>query len=92
MMACSMSEDVNQKVAIDKGIVPGHAYTLLSATEVFVNGRAVRLVKLRNPWGSGEWNGDWCDRSRLWTDRLRKMVGFDGQRDDGIFWMNFRDF
>jgi hypothetical protein len=52
--------------------VPGHAYTLLSAAEVLdINGNTVRLVKLRNPWGSGEWNGDWSDQSPLWTDELR---------------------
>jgi hypothetical protein len=73
--------------------VPGHAYTLLSAAEVLdVNGNTVRLVKLRNPWGSGEWNGDWSDSSPLWTEELRAQVGFDGARDDGIFWMDFNDF
>ena len=73
--------------------MPGHAYTLLSAAEVLdINGNTVRLVKLRNPWGSGEWNGDWSDASPLWTDELRNQVGFDGSRDDGIFWMDFNDF
>jgi len=73
--------------------VPGHAYTLLSAAEVLdINGNTVRLVKLRNPWGSGEWNGDWSDSSALWTNELRNQVGFDGSRDDGIFWMDFNDF
>lgn len=57
-----------------------------------INGNTVRLVKLRNPWGSGEWNGDWSDASPLWTEELRAQVGFDGARDDGIFWMNFEDF
>lgn len=50
------------------------------------------LVKLRNPWGSGEWKGDWSDKSDLWTDELREYVGFDGDKDDGIFWMDFNDF
>ena len=57
-----------------------------------INGNTVRLVKLRNPWGSGEWNGDWSDQSPLWTEELRSQVGFDGSRDDGIFWMDFNDF
>lgn len=80
-------------MAEQQGIVAGHAYTLLSAAEVLdINGNTVRLVKLRNPWGSGEWNGDWSDQSPLWTDELRNQVGFDGSRDDGIFWMDFNDF
>lgn len=50
------------------------------------------MVKLRNPWGSGEWKGDWSDSSPLWTDELRREVQFDGSKDDGIFWMDFDDF
>lgn len=52
----------------------------------------MNLVKLRNPWGSGEWTGDWSDSSDCWTDELRRQVDFDGDKDDGIFWMDFRDF
>ena len=36
--------------ATEKGIVEDHAYTLLGTEEK--NGQ--QLVKLRNPWGSGE--------------------------------------
>lgn len=72
MMGCSMSDTYDQALAEQQGIVPGHAYTLLSAAEVLdINGNTVRLVKLRNPWGSGEWNGDWSDNSPLWTEELR---------------------
>ena len=93
MMGCSLSDEYDQALAEKQGIVAGHAYTLLSAAEVLdTNGNNVRLVKLRNPWGSGEWLGDWSDSSPLWTDELREQVGFDGRKDDGIFWMDFNDF
>lgn len=62
---------------IDKvGIAGSHAYTLIDVYEVALeedgwrkveigedkNGLKIeRLLKLRNPWGSGEWKGDWCD-------------------------------
>jgi hypothetical protein len=36
-----------------KGIVQGHAYTLMKAVEMSFRGKNVRLVKLRNPWGKG---------------------------------------
>lgn len=45
-----------------------------------------RLLKIRNPWGTGEWEGDWSDDSDLWTDCLRAELEWS-KSDDGIFWM-----
>ena len=51
----------------------------------------MKLLKLRNPWGQGEWTGDWSDKSPIWTDALKKQVGFvDG--DDGIFFIELADY
>lgn len=55
----------------DSGIVQGHAYSLISIHEFTHSDRSVRLLKLRNPWGRGEWTGDWSDKSNLWTPELR---------------------
>ena len=38
-----------------KGIVEGHAYSVMKAVEV----AGQRLVLLRNPWGEYEWKGPW---------------------------------
>jgi len=51
-----------------------------------------KLVCLRNPWGSSEWTGDWSDESEKWNKRLKNLVGFDGVKDDGTFWMDFNDY
>ena len=48
-------------------------------------------MKLRNPWGHGEWNGAWCDSSPLWTNELRAQVGIT-QCEDGIFCMTLQDY
>ena len=40
------------------GLVGGHAYSLIH-TYVLSNG--VRLVMVRNPWGSYEWTGAYGD-------------------------------
>lgn len=74
-----------------QGIVAGHAYSLLSAHEVEYNGETVKLVKLRNPWGWVEWNGDWSDDWEGWTDELKEELNFTSA-DDGLFFINFEDF
>jgi calpain-15 len=51
----------------DKGIAQSHAYSILNVEKVQSNGKQVRLLQLRNPWGTGEWTGDWSDASPLWT-------------------------
>lgn len=70
------------------GIVPGHAYTLLSAKQK----GDIKLVKLRNPWGTYEWQGDWSDESDLWTPEMKAYFKPDGDAEDGTFWMCEDDF
>jgi Calpain family cysteine protease len=84
------------------GLSGNHAYTLISVLEIvtregelrvrqpheFSDPTNIRLLKLRNPWGKGEWTGDWSDRSPLWTPRLRAEANIV-DKDDGIFFMPF---
>lgn len=70
------------------GIISGHAYTLIGAYQL---GNGDQIVKLRNPWGSGEWTGDYSDSSSKWTPSLKRQLGWSDQ-DDGIFFMPFEDF
>lgn len=72
-------------------LVMGHAYTVLDSEEFFHNGVQVRLVKIRNPWGSSEWSGDWSDDSFCWTDELRQKLNLS-EKDDGVFYMSLDDF
>mmetsp|Transcript_5690 Transcript_5690/g.9022 ORF Transcript_5690/g.9022 Transcript_5690/m.9022 type:complete len:264 (+) Transcript_5690:873-1664(+) len=44
---------------------------------------------LRNPWGDFEWNGDWSDKSDLWTDDIKEQCGYND--DVGLFWMSYTD-
>jgi calpain-15 len=71
-----------------KGLVSGHAYALTQAREA--NG--IKLVKLRNPWGNFEWQGDWGDNSSLWTNETIKAFGATFDPDDGMFYMSYEDF
>lgn len=84
------------------GICGSHAYSLLSAVELYENqgryskdnrtGRKIQLILLRNPWGSSEWKGEWSDYDTKWKDpALRKLLDHE-ITDDGSFFMTWRDF
>ena len=74
------------------GLVYGHAYSLLDVVDN-VAGTGIDLVQLRNPWGSGEWTGDWSDNSPKWRQYPQvKAALHEVARDDGIFWMEKKDF
>lgn len=76
-----------------KGIVKEHAYTVLGIAEVRApSGTPDRIIKLRNPWARMEWKGDWSDDSPLWTPEAKAQVGGLEKKNDGIFWMNVKDF
>jgi len=46
---------------------------------------------LRNPWGKGEWQGEWSDNSSIWTTELKQQLNWESA-DDGVFYMNWNDF
>ena len=76
----------------EDGLYSGHAYSVTNtATVKGSDGQTYNLVQVRNPWGSGEWNGDWSDTSELWTPETRKQLHAD-EGDDGIFWMSWESF
>ena len=91
IMTAGTSGDTYNLDLEDKGLVPGHAYTCLGVKEVTTNSGKVKLVHLRNPWGNGEWSGDWCDSSRKWTPALKAECEVE-KTDDGSFWMSYKDF
>jgi calpain-15 len=52
----------------NRGLFDDHAYSLLSVHQLDGD---IRLLKIRNPWGSNEWTGDWSDSSDKWTPELK---------------------
>ena len=90
LLACgnpTSSLNNTQQITIKKGIIMGHAYSILSLSKV--DGHL--LLNLKNPWGDTEWEGDWSDNSPLWTSKLKKYLNFQS-KNDGNFWMSFSDF
>ena len=49
------------------------------------------LIKIRNPWGKKEWQGDWGDKSDKWTPKTKAQVKFV-DKNDGTFWIAFEDY
>ncbi|EMC95792.1 hypothetical protein BAUCODRAFT_70903, partial [Baudoinia panamericana UAMH 10762] len=77
------------KASSSKGVIGGHAYAVLDKWES--EDKKLKLLKLRNPWGHQEWEGDWSDGSKLWTaDMITKLKHEFG--NDGVFWMSYKDF
>eukprot|EP00928_Gymnodinium_smaydae_P036824 TRINITY_DN25684_c0_g1_i4.p1 TRINITY_DN25684_c0_g1~~TRINITY_DN25684_c0_g1_i4.p1 ORF type:complete len:704 (+),score=146.08 TRINITY_DN25684_c0_g1_i4:658-2769(+) len=94
ILICRVLELVQEKCigqAGCSGIVDGHAYSVLAAIEVEGSHGRERLVKLRNPWGEGEWRGRYSDGSWAWTEEAAEAADLE-QADDGAFWMELSDF
>lgn len=79
-----------------KGIIARHAYTILDAV---YSSSGSRLLKLRNPWGEGEWHGSWSDRDYKWSSEEGKslvqelgITRHECSLDDCEFWIEFADF
>lgn len=88
------------------GLCGNHAYSLLAAYELVKSGNGkyrllrkgddrrsvgARIVKLRNPWGKGEWRGEWSDRDQRWNSELKKELRHT-LKEDGQFYMPFQSF
>ncbi|KAG8994996.1 hypothetical protein FRB94_009526 [Tulasnella sp. JGI-2019a] len=85
------SGDPPTGVLQSNGIMTNHAYGIIKAVEF----REMRFLRIRNPWGQGEWNGAWSDGSKEWnvewgTELLKALDYQFG--DDGEFIMEYSDF
>ena len=93
IMTAGTSGDTTNLDIEEVGLCPGHAYTILKVLELESKGKKIRLVHLRNPWGNGEYSGDWSDGDSKWTPSLKKKYGLKvEEKDDGQFYMSFDDF
>jgi len=96
LMGAATDEGLGDNVFKSVGLVEGHAYALLCAEEVKgqrnSRGQPLRLVKLRNPWGRGEWSGSYADGDAAMTQELASRLNHKIDKEDGTFWMEWEKF
>jgi hypothetical protein len=98
LMAASLkaTDDEFGKKIDALGLLSDHTYGVIDVYEVESEGKTLKLLKLRNPWGEHEWTGAFGRDSELWTEELKAKVGFssDGDHCDhkGTFFMCYEDF
>lgn len=78
--------DMASRIGARNDIYRMHAYSIMEAKEI----KGQRLVKLRNPWGEGEWKGAWSDGSEQWTPEWMTLLNHRFG-DDGMFWISYED-
>lgn len=74
-VTCSTQETDLPSLSRRHGIISGHSYSILATHRFKHKSAKVRLVKLRNPQGTNEWQGDWSDKSDKWTPKIRADLG-----------------
>jgi hypothetical protein len=82
----SINDERNTQVNVTgtNGLRFLHAYALLRCFELTLrrhdeSTHTERLVKLKNPWGHGEWKGDWSDQ---WLDSDAPAALFVHSQDE----------
>ncbi|XP_069705576.1 calpain-1 catalytic subunit-like isoform X2 [Periplaneta americana] len=87
-------KDSKRQLRLRNGLITQHAYSVTGLARVRGPLGETPLVRLRNPWGRGEWTGPWSERSWEWdglSDRDKELLSVR-VRNDGEFWMSFEDF
>lgn len=70
----------------------GHVYSVFGLYEIDHPSKGFqRIVKIRNPWGKIEWDGNWGDNSEVWTQEMLNKLGHT-KADDGMFFMEFKEY
>eukprot|EP00931_Biecheleriopsis_adriatica_P040514 TRINITY_DN2321_c0_g1_i2.p1 TRINITY_DN2321_c0_g1~~TRINITY_DN2321_c0_g1_i2.p1 ORF type:complete len:1036 (+),score=121.65 TRINITY_DN2321_c0_g1_i2:123-3110(+) len=86
LVTCSTRSGSQLKSA---GLLPDHVYSL----ESLVDAAEGRFVKLRAPYLSAVWKGNWSPSSPMWTAHLRKSLTYsEADAASGVFMMALDDF
>jgi calpain-15 len=87
---CTSSKSNKDKTdSIDKtlGISWNHAYSILGVYELGED-PDYRILKLRNPWGTGGWTKSWNSKDPRWTPELKNKLKYS-EIGNGIFFIPY---
>ncbi|XP_046673592.1 calpain-1 catalytic subunit-like isoform X2 [Homalodisca vitripennis] len=87
-------KESKRQLRLRNGLMTQTAYSVTGLARVRGPLGETPLVRLRNPWGKGEWTGPWSERSWEWdglSERDKELLSVR-VRNDGEFWMSFEDF
>uniref|UniRef100_UPI00358F5955 calpain-1 catalytic subunit-like isoform X2 n=1 Tax=Myxine glutinosa TaxID=7769 RepID=UPI00358F5955 len=76
------------------GLFCGHAYSVIKVDQVHVNQKVHNLIRIRNPYGQGEYTGCWSDGDECWqsiSEEEKRRLGYI-DRNEGEFWISEHDF
>merc|ERR1712127_385049 len=69
-------------------MVSGHAYGVIGALELKGGAHdGQKLIKMRNPWGSNEYDGPWSEKDPEWTAEYRKQAEGYATTDIGEYYV-----
>lgn len=73
-----------------QGILSNHAYGIQQIVEAQND---LLMLRIRNPWGQGEWTGKFCDDDEAWDEHkgLKEKLNYQF-KNDGNWWMEFKEF
>jgi hypothetical protein len=64
--------------ATNMGLIRGHAYAVLDVRVAQSKGQALRMVKVKNPWGRLRWEGTFSAADvASWTPELRRQLHYN---------------
>ncbi|KAG8278975.1 hypothetical protein J6590_007991 [Homalodisca vitripennis] len=81
-------KESKRQLRLRNGLMTQTAYSVTGLARVRGPLGETPLVRLRNPWGKGEWTGPWSERSWEWdglSERDKELLSVR-VRNDGEFW------
>jgi len=96
MNASSHSDPAGDTSTNADGIAYSHAYSVIGTETITdLSGASHQLVRIRNPWKSEGYIGDWSDADTRWNNvssATKTTIGHTNSSYDGYFFMSLESF